>query len=68
MGALVVWVVDFDGLVEPYSNSGSTPLVGPQMVAASKKVNQMEGSLGWVVKDAGEFEFDPMRVRREIFQ
>lgn len=65
MGALVVWIVDFDGQVAPYTDI--TPIVGPQLVSAGLAMNNQPHSLGWVNKPAAEFDFDPMAVRNEVY-
>jgi len=44
MGALVVWVVNFDGQVAPYQSV--TPMVGPQIVQAAEKLIAPSGPLG----------------------
>lgn len=42
--ALVVWVVDFDGQVAPYTDI--TPIIGPQIVQAAQKLIAPSGAVG----------------------
>lgn len=63
LSALVVLVVDFDGLGYP----GVTPLVGPAVVAAALKLIAPTGSLGWGSLPASQFNNDPLQVRDHIY-
>ncbi|KAL3426014.1 MNNG and nitrosoguanidine resistance protein [Phlyctema vagabunda] len=65
MSALVVYVVDFDGQVAPYTDV--TPLVGPEIVKAAEMSLKPTGELGWGSLPASDFDFDPMRVREAVY-
>lgn len=65
ISALVVWVVDFDGQVAPYTDV--TPIVGPQIVSAAEALVAPTGSLGWGSLPASAFNNDPMAVRQAIY-
>jgi hypothetical protein len=66
MASLKVWLVDFDSQIAPYTPT--TPLVGPQLVAAALEQNNSPmPHLGFVTKSPQEFGFDPLNVRRQIY-
>ncbi len=65
LSSLVVWVVDFDGQVDPYK--GVTPVVGPHIVQAAEKLIAPSGSLGWLARSPDDFNYDPMEVRGQIY-
>lgn len=65
MGSLVVWVVDFDGQVAPYT--GTTPVVGPALVKAAEALVAPSGVVGWGSLPASQFNYDPMEVRQRIY-
>ena len=65
LSSLVVWVVDFDGQVEPYRSV--TPMLGPQIVQAAEKLIAPRGSLGWLPRSPADFNYDPMEVRSQIY-
>lgn len=65
LSALVVYVVDFDGQVAPYTDV--TPIVGPQIVSAAEAMIAPKGSLGWGSLPASDFNNDPMAVRQAIY-
>lgn len=65
LSSLVVWVVDFDAQVAPYSST--TPLVGPAVVKAAEMLVAPSGSLGWGSMPASYFNNDPLEVRRQIY-
>ncbi|KAI9740783.1 MAG: hypothetical protein M1818_004748 [Claussenomyces sp. TS43310] len=65
LSALVVWVVDFDAQVAPYT--GMTAIVGPQIVQAAEKLISPVGAVGWGSLPASQFNHDPMEVRRQIY-
>ena len=68
LSALQIAVVDFDGLVAPYSNSGITPVFGPAVVeAANAQLGSGEPTLGWMVIPASQFDFDPIKVRQAVY-
>lgn len=65
---LAVWIVDFDAKVAPYNTSTATPIVGPFITNAFEKLQpQTVDNLGWMVKSAADFNFDPIAVRQGIF-
>jgi hypothetical protein len=64
---LTVWIVDFDAQVAPY-NTGTSPIVGPFVTKAFRELEpQVVNNLGWTVKSAGDFDYDPIRVREGIY-
>ncbi|TVY46072.1 Nitrosoguanidine resistance protein [Lachnellula occidentalis] len=65
LSALVVYVVDFDGQVAPYTDV--TPIVGPQIVSAAESLVAPTGSLGWGSLPASAFNNDPMAVRQAVY-
>lgn len=65
MGSLVVYVVDFDGAVAPYTDI--TPVVGPLMVEMAESLVAPSGSLGWGVLPPSHFNNDPMAVRQAVY-
>lgn len=68
--SLHVMVVDFDGQTAPYntSASGDTPFVGPTIQRLSEQmVASPRPSLGYVSYSAADFNFDPVQVRRDIY-
>lgn len=65
LSSLVVWVVDFDSQVSPYSSV--TPIVGPQIVSAAEALVAPSGQLGWTSLPASTFNYDPMAVRQAIY-
>lgn len=65
LSSLVVWIIDFDGQVEPYK--GVTPMVGPHIVQAAEKLIAPSGSLGWLVRSPADFNFDPIEVRSQVY-
>ncbi|KAJ9272033.1 hypothetical protein DTO212C5_1796 [Paecilomyces variotii] len=66
--ALKVWVVDFDGQIEPYHSSGSRPLVGPVIISVATQIIQnITGTLGFTIKPPADFGNDPFAVRQSIY-
>ena len=64
--ALKVWVVDFDGKVDPYRTDD--PLVGPAVTNVTNKIiNSDSLHLGYEIKSPADFGFDPWAVRRGIY-
>ncbi|TGO33347.1 hypothetical protein BHYA_0251g00140 [Botrytis hyacinthi] len=66
LSSLVVWVVDFDAQVAPYTDT--TPIVGPEIVKAAEALIAPKGALGWGSLPASDFGYDPMEVRRRVFE
>ncbi len=62
---MVVWVVDFDAQVAPYT--GISPIVGPQIVKAAEQLIAPSGAVGWGSLPASQFNNDPMEVRRQVY-
>lgn len=65
MSSLVVWVVDFDGQVAPYSDI--TPVVGPMVVKTAQSLLATSGTVGWQSQPASAFNYDPIAVRQAIY-
>lgn len=66
MKSLVVFVVDFDGQVAPYT--GGTPLIGPQIVQATEAmVKSDHPHLGYVTLPPSKFNNDPIAVRKAVY-
>lgn len=63
--ALTVAVVSFDGQSPPYA--GVEPLVGQAMIQAVDQGLQQSERLGWMIRPASEFKYDPMAVREAVF-
>ncbi|KAF8861753.1 hypothetical protein BDZ45DRAFT_739918 [Acephala macrosclerotiorum] len=62
--ALVVYFVDFDGQVEPYTGVAAT--VGPMVVQTAESFIAPSGSVSWGSLPTSSFNFDPMAVRQAI--
>ncbi|PYH43002.1 SNG1 family protein [Aspergillus saccharolyticus JOP 1030-1] len=63
---LTVWVVDFDGQVEPYRNT--TPVVGPAITQVVEETLQTNPeALGYTIKSPADFNYDPWAVRQGIY-
>lgn len=65
MSSLVVWVVDFDCQVAPYT--GTTAVVGPAVVSYALSQLKPTGTVGWGSLPASDFNYDPMEVRQRIY-
>ncbi|CAG7942264.1 unnamed protein product [Penicillium nalgiovense] len=64
--ALKVWIVDFDGQVEPYSSNDT--IVGSAVTDATKRILQSDGfHLGYTIKSPADFNYDPLVVRQGIY-
>lgn len=64
--ALKVFVVDFDGTVDPYRTSD--PVVGPAVTNATKGIIHSTGlHLGYEIKSPADFDYDPWAVRRAVY-
>ncbi|KAK5136638.1 hypothetical protein LTR08_002652 [Meristemomyces frigidus] len=67
LGNLVVYVVDFDGLVAPYTG-GRAPVVGPAITGLARAmVASATPNLGYSVLPASDFGDDPIQVRQAVF-
>lgn len=65
---LTVWVVDFDAKIAPYNTTTTAPIVGPFVTNALAKLQpQTRDNLGWTVKSAADFDYDPISVRQGIY-
>jgi hypothetical protein len=65
LSSLVVFVVDFDGQVAPYTDI--TPVVGPMMTETAQSLLAPSGTVGWQSQPASVFNFDPIAVRQAIY-
>ncbi|KAI2727511.1 hypothetical protein CBS147326_2213 [Penicillium roqueforti] len=63
---LKVWVVDFDGQVDPYRSNDT--IVGPAVTDAAKRILQSDSlHLGYTIKSPADFNYDPLAVRQGIY-
>ncbi|PYI36147.1 MNNG and nitrosoguanidine resistance protein [Aspergillus indologenus CBS 114.80] len=63
---LTVWVVDFDGQVEPYRNT--TPIVGPAIThVVEETVRTNPEALGYTIRSPADFNNDPWAVRQSVY-
>lgn len=65
MSSLVVWVVDFDSQVAPYT--GTTAVVGPAIVSYAMSLLKPTGTVGWGSLPASAFDYDPIQVRQRVY-
>ncbi|PMD19114.1 hypothetical protein NA56DRAFT_690814 [Hyaloscypha hepaticicola] len=65
MSSLVVWVVDFDGQVAPYTDI--TTVIGPMVVQTAQSLLAPSGTVGWQSQPASVFNYDPIAVRQAIY-
>jgi hypothetical protein len=64
--ALTVWVVDFDGQVDPYRTDD--PIVGPVVTnVTNQHVNSVALHLGYTIKSPADFNYDPWAVRQSVY-
>jgi Protein of unknown function (DUF3533). len=64
--ALKVWVVDFDGQVDPYRSNDT--IVGSAVTDATHRILQSDGlHLGYIIKSPADFNDDPLAVRQAIY-
>ncbi|KZF19352.1 hypothetical protein L228DRAFT_271168 [Xylona heveae TC161] len=67
LSSLAIYVADFDGQIPPYNN-GETPIVGPAIVQLMQRTLQESPvHLGYVSLPPSHFSYDPMNVRREVY-
>lgn len=65
---LTVWIVDFDAKTAPYDTTTTAPIVGPFITNAFETLKpQTVDNLGWTVKSAADFDYDPISVRQGIY-
>lgn len=65
---LTVWIVDFDAKIAPYNTTTTTPIIGPFVTNAFMNLQpQTVDNLGWTVKSAADFDYDPIAVRQGIY-
>ncbi|GAM42059.1 hypothetical protein TCE0_043f15690 [Talaromyces pinophilus] len=65
---ITVWIVDFDAKSAPYNDSTTTPIVGPFITNLFANLQPQTGTnLGWTVKSAADFNYDPIVVRQGIY-
>ncbi|KAK3050646.1 hypothetical protein LTS18_012554, partial [Coniosporium uncinatum] len=68
IASLVVYVVNFDGQVAPYTN-GPDPFVGRTITElAVRMVKSPTATLGFGVLPASQFKNDPMLVRQAVYE
>lgn len=64
--SLKVWVVDFDGKVDPYRTSD--PIVGPVVTNVTKQLADSESlHLGYIIKSPADFDYELRAVRQGIY-
>lgn len=63
--ALVVYVVDFDGIA-PY-NTGNAPVVGPLVTQLTQQMLEAEVHLGYGSLPPSHFNNDPIQVRQAVY-
>ncbi|EKV06737.1 MNNG and nitrosoguanidine resistance protein [Penicillium digitatum] len=65
--ALKIWIVDFDGTVDPYRSNDT--IVGPAVTDVTNKILQSDGlHLGYTIKSPADFNYDPSAVRQAIYR
>lgn len=65
LDALNVVVVDFDATAAPYQ--GVQAFVGPAVTQLARQTRKAAGTLGWEVRPPSEFNYDPIAVRRYVY-
>ncbi len=66
IASLVVYVVDFDGQIAPYT--GITPILGPMVTRITEEtLRSPMPHLGYVRMPPSAFDNDPLQVRQAIF-
>lgn len=66
LGKLNVWVVDFDGQVDPYKTSD--PFVGPIVTEVAQSYTESDSlHLTYDIRAAAEFHYDPIAVRQAVY-
>jgi hypothetical protein len=65
LSSLVVYVVDFDGLVAPYTDIA--PIIGPMIAQTAQSLLAPSGTVGWQNQPASVFNFEPMAVRQAVY-
>ncbi|KAJ5101377.1 hypothetical protein NUU61_003599 [Penicillium alfredii] len=64
--ALKVWVVDFDGQLDPYRTNN--PIVGSVVTNVTRQILDSPGlHLGYEIKSPADFNHDPWDVRQGIY-
>lgn len=64
---LSIYVVDMDG-VAPFDNTGNTPFVGRTITElVQQQLSSGMPTLGWSIRDAAEFNNDPIAVRQAVY-
>ncbi|KAJ5960664.1 uncharacterized protein N7479_007814 [Penicillium vulpinum] len=64
--ALTVWVVDFDGQVDPYLSNDT--IVGPTVIDVTNKFLQSDARhIGYTIRSPADFNYDPLAVRRDVY-
>lgn len=66
ISSLVVYVVDFDGQIAPYTSI--TPLLGPLITQMTEEVQRSPAPhLGYVTMPPSSFNNDPLHVRQAVY-
>lgn len=64
--SLTVWVIDFDGQVEPYRTNET--IVGPAVTdVAAQIINSTTDRLGYTIVSPAAFNYDVWNVRQQIY-
>ncbi|KAF2112255.1 hypothetical protein BDV96DRAFT_649061 [Lophiotrema nucula] len=67
MHSLGIWVVDFDGQVDPYQNV--TPFVGPFVTRGIQSyMDRAKNHPGYTFLPPSAFDNDPLKVRESVWQ
>ncbi|KAJ5835249.1 hypothetical protein N7447_001275 [Penicillium robsamsonii] len=63
---LNVWIVDFDGQVDPYRSNQT--IVGPVVTDVTNRILDSDGlHLGYTIKSPADFNYDPWAVRQGVY-
>jgi hypothetical protein len=64
--SLNVFVVDFDGQIDPYLNND--PIIGPAVTNVTKRIIASDSlHLGYTIKSPADFNNDPWEVRQAVY-
>ncbi|KAI9933514.1 hypothetical protein ASPWEDRAFT_159940 [Aspergillus wentii DTO 134E9] len=66
MPSLTVWIVDFDGQVDPYRSNDT--IVGPTVTeVAGQLIHSTTERVGYTIKSPADFNYDPWAVRQGVY-
>ncbi|KAG8628063.1 hypothetical protein KVT40_003936 [Elsinoe batatas] len=69
LSSMVVAVVDFDGLIAPFNQSGPAPIVGPAVLQLTRTMLASgKPTLGYIASFAADFNYDPIQVREAVYR